>query len=244
MSEKSHIACSNTADMPDSHLWEIVRSYLVIKESVIDRGFANEIDWQNRQAIDTLTESAFLCEAAWVILSSGMRERTIRKKFDLISGAFFDWKSAKKISRRADHCRRSALEHFNHVPKINAILSMSAHVSKYGFDSVVENIKENGVEFISQFPYMGPATSFHLAKNIGLSFAKPDRHLVRIANAVGYSSPNNLCSDISELVGDKIAVVDLVLWRYATLFDNYLAIFPDPGNPKIDWEDCGFCWLH
>ena len=67
------------------------------------------------------------------------------------------------------------------------------------------------------FLSFGPITSVHLSKNIGLPLAKPDRHLVRLANDFGYESAEELCEQISSLVGDSVAVVDVVLWRYATI---------------------------
>jgi thermostable 8-oxoguanine DNA glycosylase len=68
-------------------------------------------------------------------------------------------------------------------------------------------------------------TVYHLAKNIGLQFAKPDRHLVSISNKAGYQDVQAFCRDISNQVGDSITVVDLVLWRFATLEKNYEMIF-------------------
>ncbi len=77
------------------------------------------------------------------------------------------------------------------------------------------------------FPYLGNATVFHLAKNLGINVAKPDRHLLRISNCLGYKCPNNLCEEISLTIDEKVSLVDLVLWRYATLDKNYLS--------KIQW---------
>lgn len=229
---------------PISKIWDIARAYMIAKESVIVCGYAYEIDWQNELSFDSCTERSFLRESAWVILSSGMRESVIRNKFPFISDAFCGWKSAKHIVKRNRKCRNEALHHFNSIPKIDAIIKVATHVHDKGFEFVYNSVKRDGVNYISQFPYMGPATSYHLAKNIGLSVAKPDRHLKRIASAVGYNSAQLLCLDIADLVGDKISVVDLVLWRYATLFENYLSIFPTPESEIFDKDDCGLCWLH
>lgn len=228
---------------PSSVLWELFRAYMIAKERVIFCGYAHEIDWQDELSFDSITEQDFLREAAWVILSSGMRETVIRNKFPYISSAFYDWQSAKYIVRRNSKCRNEALTHFNNTPKINAIIKIATHISNNGFEIVHKKIECDGIEYISQFPYMGPATSYHLAKNIGLPVAKPDRHLKRIAAIVGYDSPHSMCIDIADLTGDKPSVVDLVLWRYATLCEDYLKIFPKPDNEFIDYNDCGLCWL-
>jgi hypothetical protein len=210
---------------PVLELSEIVRAYRIAKDTVINSGYSYEIDWQSDVSFESLTEAFFLQEAAWVILSAGMREAIIRGKFEHISAAFFDWESAAIISIRSDECRDAALKRFNHRPKIDAIIALANYVYSHGFKSVRERLEIDGVEYISQFRYLGPATSLHLAKNIGLQVAKPDRHLIRIATAVGYSDPNHLCREIGEFVGEKVAVVDLVLWRYATLARDYLTLF-------------------
>ena len=61
-----------------------------------------------------------------------------------------------------------------------------------------------------------------MAKNIGIQVAKPDRHLVRMAKAAGYSDVQLFCRTISQLSGDSIPVVDIVLWRFATIEKDYL----------------------
>jgi hypothetical protein len=35
-----------------------------------------------------------------------------------------------------------------------------------------------------------------------------------------------MCADIADAIGEKLSVVDLVMWRYATLQKNYLELFP------------------
>ena len=191
--------------------------YLDVKREVIDAGFAWEIDWQSNVNLADLTESAFLREAGWVILSSGMSEAVIRKHFAEISAAFMDWCDARRIVRRQSQCRRRALKHFNHPAKIEAILSIARFVATHGVASVVLGLQQRGVEFLREFSYLGPATARHLAKNIGLSTAKADRHLQRIASAFLFPSVHDLCRRISNVVVDAPQVVDVVLWRYATL---------------------------
>ena len=62
---------------------------------------------------------------------------------------------------------------------------------------------------------LGPITSHHLAKNLGLQAAKSDRHLQRIADALGFGGVTETCQVLSEYSGDPISVVDIVLWRFA-----------------------------
>ena len=86
-----------------------------------------------------------------------------------------------------------------------------AHADSYG------QIIQDPIGRLSQFPFIGPITANHLAKNLGYQLAKDDRHLQRIALRFGYKSAQGLCADISAVTGDSIAVVDTILWRDSAL---------------------------
>lgn len=202
----------------------IAGSYLSIKRHVINKGFAWEVDWQENQCIKSLNESEFYREAAWVILSSGMSVRSVTSVFNKISNAFLNWEDSEKIVNQGDSCVNQALEHFNHKGKINAILSIIQQVNNIGFEVFRLKLIDNGVEYIQQFSFFGPATSFHLAKNIGMNVVKPDRHLIRLAEALNFSTPDKLCKVIANLIDEKMSVVDVVLWRYCVMNPNYLAM--------------------
>jgi hypothetical protein len=207
--------------------WYLAAAYFCAKETVIREGYGKEIDWQRQVSLNNLNESRFLKESAWVILSSGMNEVVIRKIFPKISDVFFMWESSETIYRHQSDCLESALTIFNNPPKIKAIIEIAKEISDVGFDYSLKSIKTEGVSYLKKFPYIGPATSYHLAKNIGFYVAKPDRHLVRVAKAAGYADPHRLCLDLAQIVGDDIRVVDIVIWRYATLRKNYLELFSD-----------------
>lgn len=224
-------------------LWDLACAYMTAKESVIVSGYAYEIDWQEDLSFSRLTEFDFLREAAWVILSSGMREAVIRRLFPEFSHAFCGWESAHQIVSHKAACRKSALKRFNSPKKIDSIIQIAEHVVEKGFDSIRQRVWNEGIDYIGQFPYMGPATSYHFAKNIGLSVAKPDRHLCRIAEIVGYTTPQAMCQDIAEFIGDKVSVVDVVMWRYATINKDYLSLFSNSGLRDGSSADYGFCLL-
>lgn len=195
--------------------------YFDVKSMVIEAGYGEEIAWQQDLRWDDVTEQSFLREAAWVILSSGMRESIIRRAFPVISRAFFQWSSSREIVDNRQSCIRTAMECFAHAGKISAIVTAAERIADIGFDSVRQEVDAHGVAYLRTYPYLGPATALHLAKNIGLSVAKPDRHLVRIAQAAGYQSPDELCAVLADASGDPVSVVDIVLWRFAVLNPQY-----------------------
>jgi hypothetical protein len=192
---------------------------------VSEHGFSNEIEWQDSVSLELLTEECFLQEYAWVVLVSGMREAIIRRKFPSISECFYCWSSAKQIADHADTCVRTALQVFRHEPKMRAIAFTASLIAKEGFPMFKQALEAQPLDKLLRLPYIGPITQYHLAKNIGVNIAKPDRHLVRIAQLFGYPSVQDFCAAASSQTGAKAAVVDLVFWRFATLRNDYLEVF-------------------
>jgi hypothetical protein len=219
-------------------LRQLAKAYLIAKKCVIKLGYASEVDWQYTVSLSGLDERAFLCESAWVILCSGMRETVVRKKFDGISEAFLHWKSAQAITEHAKSCKLEALKYFNNQAKMDAIHALASHVARIGFIEVRGRIQDGGIKYLQELPYIGPVTCFHLAKNIGLPLAKPDRHLSRLAEALGYLSVQHLCADLGKIIEEPVPVVDIVLWRYSTLFQQRLIRFSNSFNnkDKTSWQ--------
>ncbi len=201
--------------------------YLYAKNVIISSGYEEEIVWQSSSCFDDLDKASFLRELAWVILSSGMKERVIRNLFSNISECFFNWQSTKKIIDNREKCFNDAISYFNNKPKISAIIYAAYKLNEIEFDDFKIEVHEDPIGSLQEFPYIGPITVYHLAKNIGLPVAKPDRHLTRIANAEGYSDVQAFCKHISYLCGDSVPVVDIVLWRFATIERDYLSVFSD-----------------
>jgi hypothetical protein len=200
-------------------------AYQVAKRHVLEAGFHHEIEWQAKRELSCVSEETFLREAAWVIFSSGMRESVIRKRFADLEAAFLNFRSASLMHSNRKLCRLQALRCFNHRGKVSAVLDIASHVAEVGFEKVVEGLQTEPIDYLSQFPYLGPATARHLAKNLGVKTAKPDRHLQRVSSLFGYRSPDVMCSAIASIVSDDVSVIDVVIWRFATLDKNYLEFF-------------------
>lgn len=200
----------------------IRRKYYFAKAAVIASGYVHEIEWQNSLNLKELSEASFLKELAWVVLSTGMKEQVIRVSFLKISICFFDWKSAEIINLNHEECYNNAFQLFRNKQKISAIIESARIVETFGFNEIKCRLSKGDFSVLNMFPYIGPITSYHLAKNLGLQVAKSDRHLCRISTILGYSNAQDLCYDLSMITGDKVSVIDIVLWRFANLEPNYL----------------------
>ena len=72
------------------------------------------------------------------------------------------------------------------------------------------------IAFFEALPWIGKITALHLAKNTGISVSKPDRWLVRLADAEN-TTPAALCERLAAASGDRVGTVDVVLWRACSL---------------------------
>lgn len=98
--------------------------------------------------------------------------------------------------------------------KLDAIIGIARHVYGIGFGLLKQRILDDPINELQKLPYIGPVTAWHLAKNLGLDVAKPDRHLVRLSGQLGYKEVHDLCASIAAATGNPVSVVDIILWRY------------------------------
>lgn len=180
-----------------------VDTYLDLKQAIIDQGYADEIDWaDDLKPCDS--PLAFWVEYSWVVLNSGMKNQVARKIWDRI---------LESLKENLGSSVPFASRVFGHKGKAKAIEEMWwARESRF----YEYRKSDNKIEFLKSLPWIGDITKYHLAKNLGFDCCKPDRHLVRIAKSFN-TTPEALCKRLSIETGDRVATVDLVIWRAANL---------------------------
>lgn len=188
--------------------------YYEAKKSVIALGFAEELEWQAAQDPKEVTEAQFLREAAWVVYCSGFKEAVVRRYFDYLSLCFCDWVSSQEVVANSELCVAAASRVLANERKHRAIVHIASTVAAKSFAKFKAELLDDPLDLLQTLPFLGPVTSIHLAKNLGFNVAKPDRHLVRLKETLGYSNVGTMCADIARASGDAVNVVDLVLWRY------------------------------
>lgn len=191
-----------------------IRLFTLASQYVRQGNLQGEVETQRNASLHRLTESEFLRESAWVILCSGFRESVVRRIFDFVSLCFCDWESASTISESGTLCVKSARGRFRNERKLQAILDIACRVQRTGFPAFKAAVIADPVGELRRLPYIGPITVWHLAKNLGLNVAKPDRHLARLAVRLRYRDAAQLCAAVAEASCEKTNVVDLILWRY------------------------------
>jgi len=172
--------------------------YIKIKHEIIERGYIKDILWYTRRKPCPDAE-AFATQAIWVVLCAGMKEQIARIIEKRVWTAIMDGGRIDLV--------------FHHRGKAKAI----EHIWKNKENLFQEfSNAEDKLEYLVTLPWIGDITKFHLAKNLGLDVCKPDRHLVRIASKYGMD-PDTLCQQLAKGSGDRISVVDVVLWRAGNL---------------------------
>jgi hypothetical protein len=142
----------------------------------------------------------------------------VRRIFDHITLCFCDWESASAIVEADPACRVAAMASFRNAAKLGAIAETAHHVHAQSFTSFKQAVLADPLAELRRLPYIGPITVWHLAKNLGLDVAKPDRHLARVSTQLGFENAEHFCSELGRKTGEQKKVVDLIVWRY--LADN------------------------
>lgn len=189
-------------------------------------GLSGEVVWQREADFTEFTESELLREHAWVALCSGFRESAVRRVFDHVSLCFCDWESAEAIVSAGEICCTTAALAFANRLKLRGILSTARYINNIGFEEFKQAVLADPINRLQVLPFIGPVTSWHLAKNLGLDVAKPDRHLVRVSERLGFRSADDLCRELAATTGEQAKVVDLIVWRYIAdnpqrLYDSF-----------------------
>ena len=183
---------------------------------VVECGYGDEVVYiRELKPIEQQTNEDFRREFVWVILCSGFKEQYARVIFD----RFWDAINGK-----------TAIENpfsvIAHAGKRKAIIECFAKSPDWWIILQNCHTPETQIEFIRTLPWMGgKALGYHLARNLGIDTVKPDRHLIKLAEHFGYSSPLEMCKDIQANLNndgrfeikEKLGTIDVILWRSMNL---------------------------
>lgn len=185
-----------------------VETYCEVRARLAALGYVEDWEWaQNVKPPETA--EALACEYTWVVLNSGMKNSVARKIMDRVWPALVEGIPLYGVGPAC-----GVAKVFGHRAKAEAIergwrdracwLVSYREAARHDAPAVLE--------WCESLPWIGPITKCHLAKNLGVDCAKPDRWLVRLA-AVDGETVDGLCRRLAEASGDRIATVDVVLWR-------------------------------
>lgn len=165
-----------------------------IEQALHDAGYVHDKPWAEQLGPPAHAD-AFAEAAVYVIVNSGMQYRVAQDIF----GRCMERLWARGTARRA----------FGHPGKVKAIDRIWKNRQQL-FDAY--RLAADKLEFCQSLPWIGPVTSYHLAKDLGLDVAKPDVHLARLARR-DRTKVARLCKRLAKLTGYRSATGDTILWR-------------------------------
>jgi len=181
---------------------KILEFYNQAESEVIKNGYAKEITMVECRKFEDQTPRTLFFEFVYVVCNSGMRNQV-----------------AEKIYK---NYVKNGISAINHPNKKKAIQQGERYYETW-FETLKDQASdEERLEYLESLPHIGKITKYHLARNLGIDCAKPDRHLMRLADHFGYSDVQEMCKALSDVTGERIGTVDVVLWRYCNINSNYM----------------------
>jgi len=157
-------------------------------------GYADAIEWSEALAPPAGADE-FAEHAIYVICNSGMKNSVAEPIFNRCMEALRNGRSTKAV-----------FGHPGKSPAIDVIWHLRGPLYGMYLGS------DEQLTFLESLPWIGVVTSFHLAKNLGADFAKPDVHMERLARR-DRTTTHKLCAKLAKRTGYRIGTIDTILWR-------------------------------
>ena len=168
-----------------------------------DSYYSKEVEYVKQRTFEAQTAESFFIEYVFVVLSTGMKNQVVEK---IMLRYFANGPSGE-----------TNIKAINHKGKHKAIKEAEMHYKEWWEQLLrIETLNEQ-LEFFDSLPFVGPITKYHLARNLGIDIAKPDRHMKRLAHKIGYKDVQKMCETIANARCERVGVVDVILWRYINL---------------------------
>lgn len=189
--------------------------YFEARQRLAVLGYGGDREWAENVRPPATAED-LAREYAWVVLNSGMKNTVARGIMDRVWPALDQGRRVREV--------------FGHPGKAAAIeLFWQTRAARFEELGLQLRLGPAAVlAWCESQPWIGKITKYHLAKNLGADVAKPDRWLVRLADASG-ESVERLCQRLAITSGDRVATVDVVLWRACAIG----VLRPAPGGAEL-----------
>jgi len=160
------------------------------------------------------TDQDLLAEYAWVVVSCGMTAHVTSRLWPGLTAAFRNWDPPAAAASARD-AQIEALSILKHPRKISAILAMADSLARQPgqMTRLAALPVPEALAFLQTLPWVGPTSRFHLARNLGWDVVVQTGPVPRLA-AFLETTADELVRQTAAEVGERIRVVDLVLWNW------------------------------
>lgn len=171
-----------------------LRRFRRIEMALRQAGYAPIIEW-SENVLPPATAEAFAREAAYIVCNSGFRNSIAVPIFERCMAALKNG--------------QSAATEFGHAGKCQAIDQI--WTERESLFAAYQG-EEDKISFLRTLPWIGKITSYHLEKNLGGDYAKPDVHMERLARR-DKTTTERLCRRLARETGFRVATIDTIMWR-------------------------------
>ena len=162
-------------------------------------------------AFDDVDVRVFLRQYLWTIYVAGFRNSVVEKHINAISRAFHDLDLEKIVAMESIDARTLPIRHQR---KADAFLRGCKMIHAEGWRAFKERVSERGRAALQELPYMGPATSQHMALALGIEDTeKADTWIKQCATACS-ASVDQMVTFLSREHGLTRQQVDGYLWQF------------------------------
>lgn len=168
---------------------------------------------------EEVTPEYFFREYVWVVHATGFSAKAVGKFMPRLLKAYGPWAilSGESFDEAFERIRLVC----NNPQKSKAVWQTAGFLKSSMLMKPWEEVRSNHLDTpkkLSELPYIGKITCFHLGRNIGLlDCVKPDLHLIRMASYWGFKDCESMCRDVQP-DGMPLGIVDLVFWYAASTF--------------------------
>lgn len=215
----------------------IIEFYKEAKQFCIEQGYQWEIELVYNRTWEQAQPDHFFAEYCFVVFNAGMKNQVAQKIYEKFMATMNMELHGSTMQDTADLRIKSLdVSVIGHKGKREAIRTAMSEYQRWfkelqditpkkqRFYEVLllktahkRTINEVRVAYLETLPWIGKITKYHLARNLGIDVAKPDRHLVRLSEKFGFRDVHEMCEYISKNSDERVGVVDLVLWRSLNL---------------------------
>lgn len=171
-------------------------------------------EWRSERP-ENRTDRDLLAEYGWVVVSCGMTAHVTGRLWPRLTAAFRRWDPAAVAAAPRD-VQVEALSVLKHPRKIGAILAFADSLDRHPgqMQRLAALPVPEVLAWLQTLPWVGPVSRCHLARNLGWDVVVQTGPVVRLAACLGLT-PDQLVQETAARVGERIRVVDLVLWNWA-----------------------------
>ena len=183
---------------------EAIRMLNTARQHVGDNAF---VPWD----FDEVDQRAFVEQYLWVIYVSGFRNAVVEKHIDAITMAFHGLDLQKIVAM--DSIDATTLP-IRNQRKADAFLNGCKLIHREGWDDFKERLRERGRAALMELPFMGPATSQHMALALGIEDTEKADTWIKQCAAACSTTVDQLVTFLSAEFGLTRQQVDSYLWQY------------------------------